>query len=49
MMQTGNLSLDRQLARWYELKGHPVQLELIKAVEAGIRFPLVPAVTVLDG
>jgi len=35
--------LDRQLARWYELKDHPVQLELINAVPNGIRFPLVPA------
>lgn len=42
-MQTGNLALDRQLARWYPLKPHPVQLELIHAVPNGIRFPLVPA------
>lgn len=42
-MNTGNLLLDRQLARWYELKAHPVQLELIKAVHDGVRFPLVPA------
>ena len=42
-MQTGNISLDRQLTRWYELKDHPVQLELIQAVHSGIRFPLVPA------
>lgn len=42
-MQSGNLALDRQLARWYKLKDHPVQLELIKAVPNGIRFPLVPA------
>lgn len=42
-MTTGNLALDRQLARWYELKPHPVQLELIKAVHDGVRFPLVPA------
>jgi hypothetical protein len=42
-MSTGNLLLDRQLARWYELKDHPVQLELIEAVPNGIRFPLVPA------
>lgn len=40
---TGNLALDRQLARWYELKDHPVQLNLITAVLRGIRFPLVPA------
>lgn len=42
-MNTGNLLLDRQLARWYPLKGHPVQLALIAAVPDGIRFPLVPA------
>lgn len=43
MMQTGILEIDRQLARWYDLKPHPVQLELIAAVPNGIRFPLVPA------
>ncbi|MCX5592522.1 hypothetical protein [Alcaligenes endophyticus] len=43
MMQTGNLLLDRQLARWYHLKPHPVQLALLQAVPSGIRFPLVPA------
>lgn len=37
------LSVQRQLARWYPLKDHPVQLELIKAVHRGVRFPLVPA------
>lgn len=42
-MTTGNLRLDRQLARWYELIPHPVQLELIAAVGNGVRFPLVPA------
>jgi hypothetical protein len=42
-MTTGNLILDRQLARWYPLKDHAVQLELIKAVHNGTRFPLVPA------
>ena len=40
---TGNLQLDRQLARWYELKDHPVQLALLDAVPSGVRFPLVPA------
>lgn len=40
---TGNLLLDRQLARWYPLKDHPVQLALMKAVGQGVRFPLVPA------
>lgn len=42
-MSTGNLLLDRQLARWYALTDHPVQLELVDAVPNGIRFPLVPA------
>lgn len=42
-MTTGNLALDRQLARWYPLIDHSVQLELIKAVPNGVRFPLVPA------
>lgn len=42
-MSTGNLLLDRQLARWYPLKEHPVQLALMQAVPSGIRFPLVPA------
>lgn len=42
-MNTGNLILDRQLARWYKLKDHPVQLALMDAVPSGIRFPLVPA------
>jgi hypothetical protein len=40
---TGNIRLDKQLARWYELKDHPTQLSLIDAVHSGIRFPLVPA------
>lgn len=38
-----NILLERQRARWYELKDHPVQLKLISAVANGIRFPLVPA------
>lgn len=42
-MQTGNLMLDRQLARWYDLQDHPVQLALVDAVPSGVRFPLVPA------
>lgn len=42
-MKTGNLLLDRQLARWYALKDHPVQLALMGAVPNGVRFPLVPA------
>lgn len=35
--------LNRQLERWYPLKDHPVQLELIKAIDNGVRFPVVPA------
>lgn len=42
-MTAANLLLDRQLSRWYPLKDHPVQLALVAAVQAGIRFPLVPA------
>lgn len=42
-MQTGHLALDRQLARWYPLKDHDVQLALLAAVPNGIRFPLAPA------
>jgi len=42
-MKTGNLVLDRQLARWYPLIDHAVQLALVDAVPSGIRFPLVPA------
>lgn len=42
---TANLpiALQRQLSRWYDLKDHPVQLDLVKSVPSGIRFPLVPA------
>lgn len=42
-MTTGNILLDRQLARWYPLIDHDVQLSLVDAVRRGIRFPLVPA------
>lgn len=42
-MNTGNLALDRQLARWYPLIDHPVQMQLINAVPSGVRFPLAPA------
>lgn len=35
--------LERQMARWYKLKDHDVQLRLLRAVEDGIRFPIVPA------
>lgn len=43
MQKSGNIELDRQLERWYPLKDHAVQLELIRAVASGVRFPLVPA------
>lgn len=42
-LTTGELLLDRQLKRWYKLKDHSTQLDLINAVNDGIRFPLVPA------
>lgn len=42
-MHTGNIALDRQLARWYELKDHETQLNLLTAVGRGVRFPLVPS------
>lgn len=35
--------LESQHKRWYPLIDHPVQLALVKAVESGIRFPVVPA------
>lgn len=38
-----SLALKRCQDRWYDLKPHPVQLELVNAVSNGIRFPLVPA------
>ena len=37
------LLLERQQARWYPLKDHPVQLRLLRAVDDGVRFPIVPA------
>lgn len=38
-----NPAVERQLARWYPLKDHPVQLALMRAVDEGVRFPVVPA------
>lgn len=35
--------LEKQLARWYPLITHSVQLELVAAVDNGVRFPLVPS------
>lgn len=37
------LILERQKARWYDLIDHPVQLDLMRAVDDGVRFPVVPA------
>lgn len=37
------LTLARQKARWYDLMPHQTQLELVAAVNNGVRFPLVPA------
>lgn len=37
------IGLQRQIERWYKLIEHPVQLELVKAVHNGVRFPCVPA------
>lgn len=36
-------AFERQIARWYELIPHQTQLDLVAAVDNGIRFPLVPA------
>jgi hypothetical protein len=38
-----DIKLQRQLARWYPLIDHDVQLRLIGAVDNGVRFPVVPA------
>lgn len=38
-----SLLTQRDLARWYKLKEHPVQRALIEAVGRGVRFPVVPA------
>ncbi len=37
------LQTQRELARWYKLKDHPVQAALVAAVGNGVRFPVVPA------
>ena len=37
------LQTQRELARWYPLIEHPVQMDLIRAVSEGVRFPVVPA------
>ena len=38
-----SLTLERQMARWYKLIDHDVQLRLVDAISNGIRFPVVPA------
>jgi len=38
-----SLQTQRELERWYRLIDHPVQTDLIHAVENGVRFPVVPA------
>lgn len=38
-----SLQTQRELARWYKLKDHPVQAALVEAVANGVRFPVVPA------
>lgn len=38
-----SLLTQRELTRWYKLKDHPVQLDLVNAVANGVRFPVVPA------
>ncbi|HEX8610151.1 MAG TPA: terminase family protein [Telluria sp.] len=38
-----SLQTQRELARWYKLVDHPVQLALVAAVANGVRFPVVPA------
>lgn len=35
--------LRTQMARWYRLRDHPVQLALLDAVGEGVRFVVVPA------
>jgi len=38
-----NPAIKRSYERWYPLKEHPVQMELVHAIDNGVRFPLVPA------
>lgn len=38
-----NPRFQRELNRWYPLKDHETQLELVSAIPNGVRFPLVPA------
>lgn len=38
-----NSRAERELERWYKLIDHPVQLALVRAIQNGVRFPVVPA------
>jgi len=38
-----SLQTQRELARWYRLIDHQIQLDLMHAVANGVRFPVVPA------
>lgn len=38
-----NPQTEREIARWYKLKDHPIQAALVSAVDDGVRFPVVPA------
>lgn len=38
-----SLQTQRELARWYRLIDHQIQLDLMRAVGNGVRFPVVPA------
>lgn len=42
-MRSSPLLLKRENERWYPLIPHPVQLDLVAAVDNGCRFPIVPA------
>ena len=38
-----SLQTKRELARWYRLIDHQIQIDLMRAVANGVRFPVVPA------
>jgi hypothetical protein len=38
-----SLQTKRELARWYRLIDHQIQIDLMRAVGNGVRFPVVPA------
>jgi len=37
------LRTQREMARWYPLIEHPIQIALVQAIANGVRFPVVPA------